>query len=159
MAPQLPSGARWDAEVIKSLTEIAERRTDGEKSWPIKLTRYLNPAVGTNLPTLALHVDYTTDVKFPVPLLHMFGKGDTKNRGEAECLRVVENFRKTGLPPEFKLLVVAVSLPDEFTHANLSLSQSDSTLCAFSITGEDLQNGSPPKQTIKDYHFLKEKKE
>ena len=153
-SPQLPPGARWDAEVVKSLTQIAEQRTDGGKSWPIKLTRYLSNVIGTNQPALRLHVDYTTDVKFPVPLVQMFGKADTQNRGESECLRVMENFRKAGLPPEFERLVVSVELPPNLRHPNLSLKISDTTLCAFVISREDLQKGTPPQQTVKDYHLL-----
>jgi len=81
---------------------------------------------------------------------------DENHWAESECLRIIDNFRKAGLPSEFTELCVRADLP-----AGGGLERSGNSVnlqtifCAYVIKREELMNGSPPRQTIKDLKILK----
>ena len=143
---------------MRLISEIAMRRNDGNPPVPPEIKAVLTKTGGPNPPSNDLFVTIRTDID-TTGLKGWLGVAsvDPTHKGERECLRIIENFRKAGLPREFTHLVVSADLPDRYSKPGNPFDTSDSisTLCAFLITEKELKNGSPPRQTIKNFHIQK----
>ena len=131
----------------ESLAAIAAKMDDGSPPHPVKMVYGVNTALNGQM----LFVDIPVSLK---------GTGlgykvteQEEQRAERECLRIIENFRKAGLPAEFSFLLVKAEIPEGFFKPSLDFSTSShsTTLCSFAIKQEGLKNGSPPKQTVKGF--------
>ena len=82
------------------------------------------------------------------------------NRAESECVQIIDNFRKAELPSEFYQLRVSAELPTGYRRTeDFVFSTFDGqTFCAYVIKTEELINGSPARQQIKDWKLTEEHK-
>ena len=142
---------RLPGDQERSLSEIASTRNDGSQRVSIKeINALVITPGGLNPPGKNLMVTIFVDVTLTGPkALLGIGTADTEHRAESECLQVIDNFRKTGLPAEFSKLCVSADLPDIYTTAI-----DGTTFCAYTIQREDLMNGGSPRQTFKNFRHI-----
>ena len=144
---------RLSSEQERSISEIASTRTDGNPREPIQeITLLVTTPGGLNPPGKTLMITIPVDQTLTIGGL--VGHVDEKHRAEGECIRIIENFRRAGLPPEFSKLCVFSKLPENYRSSSLR-TYGQTTLCAFVITREDLLKGSPPRQTFKNFKYMK----
>jgi hypothetical protein len=147
---------RLPSDQERSISEIASIRDDGNP--PMKIGEInalqITPG-GLNPPGKILRVAFVLNIKKSGPRYYFLGIAtlDVNNCAESECIRVIDNFRKAGLPPEFTELSVTAELPGEYRSTDFK-SYGESTFCAYVIDREQLMNGSPPRQTFKNFQHI-----
>lgn len=141
------------------ISEIASARQDGGPREPITKIRAFSPDEKTPNVKI-LMVDILVDTEWRgIPFVGAY-KADPKKRAESECLRIINNFRKAGLPAGFSGLAVASLLPLDMTNPNIEVfgnTVSDDYFCAYYIDRKELMNGSPPIQAVKEFKILNNK--
>lgn len=144
---------RLPYEQQRALSEIASTRDDGNPPMTIGKIKALQiDSGGLNPPGRILRIAFRLSLKKEGVKYYLFGIAtlDVNESAEKECMRVIANFRKAGLPSEFTGLSVTAELPDEYVSNNLK-SYGESTFCAYIIDRDQLVNGSPPRQTFKNF--------
>ena len=139
------------------LTEIASRRDDGNPPMRIgEINALLITPGGLNPPGKDLFIRFVLNIKKTGLKYYLFGRDvtiDVNSCAEKECIRVIDNFRKAGLPPEFTKLCVTADLPEDYRSSNFK-TYGEKTFCAYVISREELVNGSPPRQTFKNFQTI-----
>lgn len=144
---------RLPSEQERSISDIASTRTDGNPREPIQeINALVTTPGGLNPPGKTLMI--TIPVEQTLSIGGLVGHVDEKHRAESECIRVIENFRKAGLPSEFSALCVSSKPPENYRSSSLR-TYGETTFCAFVIAREDLLKGSPPRQTFKNFKYMK----
>lgn len=142
------------------ISEIASRRQDGGPREPISKIRSYSPDEKTPNVKI-LMVDILADIEGTWNTLLLGGyKVDSKKRAESECLRIINNFRKAGLPSGFSGLAVSSLLPLDKTHPNLEVfgnTISNDYFCGYYIDRKELMNGGAPIQAVKEFHITNDK--
>ncbi len=142
---------RLPIEQERLISELALARTDGKPRETIKeITALVITPGGLNPPGKILNVKILVDQT----LASGDGDSDARHRAECECIRIIENFRKAGLSPEFSDLCVSAERPELLGNSYLR-TIGPITCCAFVIAREDLLKGSPPRQTFKNFKYMK----
>ena len=136
----------------RTITEIVTASDDNSPPVKIRMINGLNTPAAEGRPAgqnLNVWIEVELDKKSFWSL--KLGTGvDPNHHAESDCLRIIENFRKRGLPPEFSGLSVLAELPDKYVGPN-----NRTVFCAFTIKRDELNNMLPPHQTFKNFRLIK----